>query len=128
MPSSVHFKKVKYENLRSECVCCGLGVLGKDLVLLLSALVLITALGLPRRPHLQKIRSRVFGVKAGAVCSHCRGLCAGWERISRSRAVQKGVSLSRTESRDNVGAAAQWAGLLKDQAEAPLLWASPQFL
>ena len=28
------------------------GGLGKDLVLLLSALVLITALGLPRRPHL----------------------------------------------------------------------------
>ena len=75
MPSSVHFKKVKYENLRSECVCCGLGVLGKDLVLLLSALVLITALGLPdalifRKYAREYLESRqVLSVVTVVVCA-----------------------------------------------------------
>ena len=43
---------------------------------------------------------------------HCHGNpSAGWKRISRHRAFQKGVSLLRTKSRDNVGtvSAVDWS-------------------
>ena len=43
----------------------------------------------------------------------------GWKRISRHRVLQKGVSLLRTKSRDNVGTVgASGRQLLTDQGES----------
>ena len=48
----------------------------------------------------------------------CGGsLNAGWERISRQRTFQKGVSLLRTKSRDNVAPASKQADLLSHQGK-----------
>ena len=50
-----------------------------------------------------------------------------WERISRHRAFQRGVSLLRARSRDNKGAAST-VGRPPDKESQCFLWVSSQFL
>ena len=59
----------------------------------------------------------------------CHGsLSAGWKRLSRHRAFQKGMHLLKIKSRDNECTCTHCTDLLTDKAELMLFWVSSQFL